>query len=420
MLDIIEELNISDFPVAVRINKNTPHRLLKRISEVIKLGGGVIAVYNEDLVIKSLTRFGYPLKEARKFANDGCWEVQIPGKTYFIYHPFDALRILLDSTLCLDGTPKTYKSMEELYQAFYKNLQSVVEAIYAAEVNSRLEFKNQQWVWKKNAPCTVVSLFTQGCIEKGLSYSEGGPVYNTISPHLGGIADVANSLHAIERLVFSEKLVSFGELVDILKRNWEGEEILRQIALNKYEYYGNDNDKVDAYAVRILKDFADMVDALNGRCPIKFTAGVSTFGRQIEWSAYRAAVPFGRKRGEILSGNASPSPGTDCKGATGIIKSYCKIDHARLACGSALDIMLHPTAVSGENGTATVTSLIKGFVSLGGFFMQMDIMDADVLKQAQENPEQYRTLSVRVSGWNARFVTLDKYWQQMVIERSGK
>jgi len=161
-----------------------------------------------------------------------------------------------------------------------------------------------------------------------------------------------------------------------------------------------------------------MVEELNGRCPISFPPGVSTFGRQIEWAKYRSAVPFGRKKGEILSGNSSPSPGTDYRGATAIIKSYCKANLARLTCGSALDIVLHPSSVAGENGTVAITSLVKGFISLGGFFMQMDIANTDVFRKAQENPEQYRTLSVRVSGWNARFVTLDRDWQQMIIERA--
>jgi formate C-acetyltransferase len=132
----------------------------------------------------------------------------------------------------------------------------------------------------------------------------------------------------------------------------------------------------------------------------------------------RLAVPYGRKAGEVLAANCSPTPNTDREGATAIIRSYCKADLSKLATGAALDIKLLPSSVEGENGLQALISLLRGFVSLGGFFMQPDVVDASVLKQAQENPEDYQTLSVRVSGWNARFVTLDKEWQDMVIEQN--
>lgn len=163
-----------------------------------------------------------------------------------------------------------------------------------------------------------------------------------------------------------------------------------------------------------------MVAPLNGRCPILFPPGVSTFGRQLEWAPQRAATPSGHKRGEVLSGNASPTPGTDAEGATALICSYCKADLGRQVNGAALDVKLYPATVQGENGTAALVSLIKGFVALGGFFMQLDVLDAAALRAAQENPAAYKTLSVRVSGWNARFVTLNKEWQDMIIARTAQ
>ncbi|MHB1485261.1 MAG: glycine radical domain-containing protein [Saccharofermentanales bacterium] len=113
----------------------------------------------------------------------------------------------------------------------------------------------------------------------------------------------------------------------------------------------------------------------------------------------------------------SPTPGTNISGATAIIKSYCKADLKKQSCGAALDISLYPTSVRGENGLNALIGLIDGFVSLGGFFMQLDVIDSETLRKAQENPQDYKTLSVRVSGWNARFITLNKDWQNMIIER---
>ena len=420
VLDILEELGISDFPTTVRINKNTDQTLLRRVAEVMRYGGGILAVYNEDLIIKALVNDGYAESEARKFANDGCWEVQIPGKTYFIYSSFDSLQILQKKTLSEYDGSIDFSSFEKLYQQYKSDLYGEIEKIFLSKTRLFENYSATQksWKWAKQLPCTVVSIFEQGCIEKGLSYLEGGPVYNIHSPHLGGLADTVNSLYAIKKLVFDEKKLSLPELFKILKNNWDGEEALRQYVLNRYVYYGNDNDEVDGIAKRLLSDFADICVSFNGKCGYRFPAGVSTFGRQLGWAQNRLASPHGRKACEVLAANCSPTPSTDKEGATAIINSYCKVDHTKLATGAALDIKLLPSSVAGEDGLEALMALIRGFVTLGGFFMQPDVVDSAILRDAQAHPEEYQTLSVRVSGWNARFVTLNKEWQDMVIEQN--
>ena len=420
VLDILEELGISDFPTTVRINKNTDEKLLRRVAEVMRYGGGILAVYNEDLIVEAMMKDGYAEREARKFANDGCWEVQIPGKTYFIYSSFDSLQILQKKTLSEYNTSITLSSFEELYQSYKSDLHQSIENIYQNETKNfaNLGVPTKDWKWVKQRPCTVVSLFEDGCIEKGLSYLEGGPIYNINSPHIGGLADTVNSLYAIKKLVYDEKKLTLAQLLQILKNDWDGEEALRQYVLNHYAYYGNDNDEVDEIAARLLSDFADICMSFNGKCGYRFPAGVSTFGRQLEWAPKRLASPHGRKSGEVLAANASPTPNTDKDGATAIIHSYCKADLSKLASGAALDIKLLPSSVEGEDGVQALVALMRGFVALGGFFMQPDVVDASLLREAQEHPENYHTLSVRVSGWNARFVTLNKEWQDMVIEQN--
>lgn len=422
VLDILEELGISDFPTTVRVNADTDENLLRRVAEVIRHGGGVLAVYNEDLILEALTEYGYPLKEARQFANDGCWEVQIPGKTHFFYSPFDSLQILQHKTL-KDYDPNVdFVDFEALYECYIEDLKVQVERIFEDWYNNFVGagVSNKGWGWKRKRPCTIVSLFEQGCIEKGLSYFEGGPVYNVDSPHIGGLPDTVNSLYAIRKLVFEEKKLTFQEFMKILRNNWEGEEVLRQYVMNTYEYYGNDNDEVDGLAVRLVDDFAKMCLELDDRCNYVFPAGISTFGRQLEWLPGRNASPHGRKKGEVLAGNMSPTPGTDKEGATAIIKSYCKPNLEKMVTGAALDIKLLPSSVKGEDGLGAIISLIRGFVALGGFFMQIDVVEADTLKEAQKKPEDYQTLSVRVSGWNARFVTLNEEWQNMIIQEVEK
>ncbi len=409
VLDILEEMNISDFPTSYRAGAKTDDRILKRLARIIRHGGGILAVYNEDSVIKTLVDYGYPLKEARSFANDGCWEMQVPGKTFFTYIPFDALEILQKETLKSYAEPFS-GSFEDLKQAFFRDIADRVGDICRSHAAACPGGK-----WLERIPCTVVSVFERGCIEKALSYMEGGPVYNVVSPHLGGLADVADSLYAIRKLVYDEKAVSMDELFEALRADWEGYEPLRARAMG-LEYYGNANPEADRLVKEILAAFADACAAWDGSCGYSFPPGISTFGRQLEWAPNRLACPYGAKKGAVLAGNSSPAPGTDTRGATSLVKSYCAGDVSRMVTGAALDIRFDPQTVKGEEGLDAISGLIKAFVLMGGCFMQPDIADKEVLKRAMEHPEEYRTLSVRVSGWNARFVTLNKSWQQMVID----
>ncbi len=413
VLDILEELPIGDFPTSVRISKATDEALIRRVAEVMRHGGGALAVYNEDLVIEALTGYGYPLAEARKFANDGCWEVQVPGKTYFTYCPFDSLWILQHMTLKAYAEGMDYADYDALFAQYLADLGVKMRELCTNIARTSVPTKD--WAWGPNMPCTVVSLFEQGCIEKGHSYLEGGPVYNVISPHIGGLADTVNALYAIKKLVFDEKKLTFSEFMTVLRENWEGHEPLRQFALNRYRYYGNDNPECDAIWADILRHFADICAQFDNLCPIKFPTGVSTFGRQLEWSHHRLAAPHGRKSGEVLAANASPTPGTDREGVTAMIRSYAAADLRRQVTGAALDCKLLPSSVAGEDGLDALVAILRGFVTEGGFFLQPDVADAQILHDAQEHPENYQTLSVRVSGWNARFVTLCKEWQDMVI-----
>ncbi len=416
VLDILEELPIGDFPTSVRVSRTTDARLLRRVAEVMRHGGGALAIYNEDLVLEALTDYGYPLAEARKFANDGCWEVQIPGKTYFTYSPFDSLWILQHLTLRGYAEGVDFADFDALFAQYIADLGQKMQELCTAIARTSVPTKD--WAWLPTMPCTVVSLFEEGCIEKGLSYLEGGPVYHVVSPHIGGLADTVNALYAIKKLVFDEKKLTFPAFMTILRENWEGNEPLRQFALNRYRYYGNDNPACDVLWADILRHFAEICAQYDGLCPIKFPTGVSTFGRQLEWSPHRLAAPHGRRAGEVLAANASPTPGTDREGVTAMIRSYASADLRRQVTGAALDCKLLPSSVAGEEGLCALVAILRGFVAEGGFFLQPDVVDAQILREAQEHPEDYQTLSVRVSGWNARFVTLCRKWQDMVIAQN--
>jgi pyruvate-formate lyase len=407
VLDVVEELHISDFPIAVRLDKQTPQRLLERVAAIQRLGGGIIAVYNDERIIPNLTAFGYPLDEARNYANDGCWEVLIPGKTAFGYQAFDAL-LLLQQSLGLTDADTTAAFSD--FEAFY------------ADFRARLEAKLDELLDAKpfnDHPSPLLSLLVDGCIEKGRGYGAGGPVYTVRSPHPGGLPDVVNSLLVIRRLVYETGEYTLPELVDILRADWDGQELLRRRVQNEFDFYGNDSAEVDALMQRVFNDFTAYVGKNRERHGALRPAGISTFGR--EGSAYlseRSAAASGQKSGAILAANFSPSPGTDKRGPTAVIRSHCAVDFSRLPCGTVLDLKISPDTVRGDTGIQALCGLMRSFVELGGIFMQTDVVDSELLRRAQEHPEDYPNLSVRISGWSARFATLSREWQDMVITRT--
>ncbi len=419
ILEVVEELPISDFPITVRLHKDSPRWLLTQMAKVIRQGGGVVAAYGEDTVYRALLQAGYPEQEIHRFANDGCWECQLPGETYFRYVTLDALQVL-DEALGLHGGPLPhFDTMEEVYTAFHRELEKKVQALHREFVldNYALRQDGYHIVHTTQKGSSVVSLFEEGCMEKARAYLDLGPRYTVLSPHMGGGPDACNSLYAIEQMVFTEHKCTMDELLQALRQNWEGHEPLRCYARSRYTYYGNDGP-CDKWMQRIVRDFAHLVNNCKHDVPVKFLPGMSTFGRQVGWAPMRRATAFGARQGEILSGNTSPTPGTDGEGATAAIRSYCKLDLVGQTTGAALDIHLMPHTMEGENGLTALISLLKGFTQLWGYFMQLDVVDTQVLLEAQRHPENYRSLSVRVSGWNAHFVSLDENWQKMIVERT--
>jgi formate C-acetyltransferase len=408
VLDVVEELHISDFPIAVRISQKTPERLLRRIAEVQRLGGGIIAVYNEDRIIPTLVKFGYPPDEARNFANDGCWELLIPGKTCFSYQPFDAL-VLLQETLGLGPANKDtveYADFEAFYAEFKNRL--------AFQIASLLNSSNRSY-----HPTPLISLLVEGCVEKARSYYDLGPKYTVLSPHPGGLPDVVNSLLVIRKLVYDARAISLRDFADILRDDWTGHEELRQRVWKEFEFFGNDSEEVDTMMRKVFNDFTDLVAKVPKRAGILRPAGISTFGREgIGYLQNRTATASGHRKGDILAPNFSVTPGTDMKGPTAVIKSHCSVDFSKLPCGTALDLKVLPSSARGENGLAALIAIMRAFVSLGGVFMQIDVVDAELLRDAQAHPEKYPNLAVRISGWSARFATLSNEWQEMIIKRS--
>ena len=409
ILDVVEELHISDFPIAVRINDNTPEMLFRRIAEVQRFGGGIVSVYNEKVAIEAMVKFGYPLKEAREYTNDGCWEIIVPGKTAFIYYPADMMVPFARALKLYDNSPVNYADFDSLYAAFLAELGAEIAGINRRLDGAFLDHLNTH---------PLLSMFVEGCIESGRGYGERGSKYTVNGIHFGGVTDTANSLYVLKKLVFEERYISLGNFVDILRKNWEGKEGLRRLIQKRFEFYGNDNAESDAMMVKVFDDYTEIVGQIKERAGVKRPAGISTFGREVDWRMARRASPQGSRVGDILATNCSPTPGTDAKGPTAVLNSYCKLDFTKCPSGATVELKILPDSVKGKNGIAALVGLAKTFRDKGGFYMHIDVVDTATLIDAQMHPEKYPNLPVRVAGWSARFNTLCKEWQDMIIQRT--
>lgn len=417
VLDVIEELHISDYPVTVRLNDGTSEKLLRRIAEIQLLGGGIVSVYNENVIIRNLVLMGIPEEDARSFTNDGCWEIILPGQTRFSYVPKDFL-IPFQEALFAEKTAETF---DELYRNFLKRVRLMIEDVQKKIENMCLPGKKAPGDYPETPVIhadVVLSLLMPSCRHSGCSYTLDGTKWVFRAIHMAGLPDIANSLHAIKKNVFEKKIISLPELVSILKNNWQDEEALRLRFANSMKYYGNDDQEADTMLAQVLRDCAVITREKPKIGYITIPVGVSTFGREIAFAENRLATAFGKHAHEYLAPNLSPTPGTDKSPITAILNSYCRMDFSHTPNGCPLDLRLSAGIRRSPNAADSIIRLLQVFVKKGGLYLQIDTVDPDMLRKAQKDPDRFPNLAVRISGWSARFASLNKEWQEMIINRT--
>ena len=254
------------------------------------------------------------------------------------------------------------------------------------------------------------------CMKRGLDVYSGGADYNNSSISLFGIATFTDELLAIKRAVYIDKSVSLSELREILANNWQGNEALRNEIRGYEEKYGNGNPTADAFARDIIKFLSDNLNGRpNGRGGV-YRLGLFSIDWIFSYGKALGASADGRYAGEPISKNLCASVGMDKKGVTGLIRSVLAQDHTLAPNGAVLDISLHPTSVSGEEGLEIMYSLLKLYFMGGGYAIQMNIVSRETLEAAQKEPEKYKNLQVRLCGWNVYFTDLEREVQNQLIE----
>jgi len=408
--------------LSVRLHENSPEELLKKTCEGIQEGTGHPAIYNDDVIIPALRKMGIPAEDANDYSNDGCWEILVSGKTEFRYSNIEFLRCL---ELALNTgysritgekegadtpDPREFTSYDEVVKALKDQIEFFIKSF--AERISRY-YGSTCTI----APVPFISSLIDDCLERAEDVTQGGAKYVLHAPLAAGVADTANSLAAIRKLVFEEKRLTMKELIDLLDRNFEGAEEVRQLLLNKAPKYGNDDDYVDSI-VKELIDFYTQELKENANPRVKFSPGVGTFERYIMFGKKLGATPDGRLATHPISVNMSPTPGSNISGPTSAVKSFSKIDFTDLPAGSPLTLSINKNAFQGKEGLYRLMAFVKSYLRLGGNLLSITLSDVEALRRAQKEPENYKDLIVRVGGFQAYFVLMDKDHQDHHIRRA--
>ncbi len=424
-LNATQKYELSNPTVTVRFFRGSPPELLEKTCQIIQLGSGQPTVYNDEVIVPAIERTGVPIEEARDYANDGCWETLIPGKTEFRYH-------LINSALCMDlalnkgwcrkcgkkegidtSDPLGFSSFAQVMEAYKRQLDHQIETLMALVVD-------YYGCLNEIAPVPFISATVDDCLKEGLDITQGGAKYIVHALLLLGLSHAIDSLAAVKKLVYEEGLVELKELLVALDTNFEGREDLRQILITRGPKYGNDDDYSDDVAKELLGYFAQRVkehaEAYRAS-KIRFVTGVGTFEWFMMGGNMVAALPDGRLSGEGVSSNFSPSLGSALEGPTATVNSFTKMNFLDLPSGSPLDLSLDKKAFAGPEGLGRLISFVKTFMEKGGNMLTISVNSVEDFRRAQLEPEKYRHLRVRVGGWQAYFVDLTKEHQDHQIAR---
>lgn len=423
ILEVIEEMKLIQPSPSVQISKKTPEKFLKRTLEVVRRGYGQPSLFNTDAIIQELVRQGKSLEDARNGGTSGCVETGAFGKENYNLTGYFNLPKVLEITLNngIDprtgtkigretGDPKKFHAFDDLLVAFRAQLQHFVDIKIRG--NNIIER-----IYARYMPVPFLSLLIDDCILTGRDYHDGGARYNTSYIQGVGIGSITDALTAIRHSVFDTKKATLPELLEALARNFKGHETLRDFLRHKSPKYGNDDDYADQIMQRIFEAY---YAAINGRPNTKgghYRINLLPTTVHVYFGSVTNATADGRLSGTPLSEGISPVQGADRHGPTAVIKSVAKMDHLRTG-GTLLNMKFSPQILSSANGIAQLAALVRTYFTLDGHHVQFNVVNAQLLRQAQKQPDQYRDLIVRVAGYSDYFVDLGKSLQEEIILRT--
>ena len=424
MLEVVEELHILQPGSSVHISAKTPDQFLHAATRVIRQGHGYPSVFNPDIYILELLRQGKSLQDAREGGCSGCIEVGAFGKEAYLLTGYLNVPKILEVTLnnginpvtgirvgIETGNPNSFKSYDELYNAFLKQLHYVVDM--KMRVSNYIDR-----MFAKYAPAPFLSVVIDDCVSRGKDYYDGGPRYNTSYIQCCGLGTVTDSLAALKKHVFEDQTFSMERVLKAVGNNFEDEEVLRQTIMNRTPFFGNDDDYADSIAVKVYNDLVDTIDGKPNIKPGgKYHLNMLSTTCHVYFGKVMGATPNGRLSGKSISDGTSPSHGADTHGPSAVVKSMTKFDHVKSG-GTLLNQRFLPSLLKKEEDIKKLGHLIRSYFTLGGHHIQFNIVDTATLLAAQACPSDYKDLMVRMAGYSDYFNDMNADLQQEVIERT--
>lgn len=425
MLELADELRMRQPNFHVRLHDNTPKDFYDEVIRVNFGSGSAPAMYNDELIIESMTENGYSLEDARDYVAIGCVEPTAPGKTIgstdaAMYNMPLALELALNEG-CMFGSTHQYGAKTRPISAMTK-MQDVVDA-YDVQTKHQLgklcsDLQAIERIQGEQFPVPLTSATVEGCLEQGLCSTKGGATYNFPGIQGSGISTVADSLYAIEQAVFTDGWLSLEALVKHLEDNISDEVVYTK--LRGIDKFGNDVPAADAWMKWVGDHYSDCIRALgkNTRGG-QYQAGIYSNTSHTHFGSLVSAMPNGRRKGEAFASGFAPENGMDKRGTTALINSMNRMDFKKFANGINFNIKLDASSYDCEDGREALASMYKVYFKRHGMQVQANMLDPKVLIEARDDPDSHPNLLIRVSGYSAYFNDLSPEMQDEVISRSS-
>ncbi len=424
ILDVYDEIGIYNPKIQIKVNENTPDEILNKIFDMIRRGHNCFALICEPGYIKGVMSYGASYEEALNMDIRGCYETGIRANEvttgtgyvnalkpieYVFSNGYD--KNINKQFGLKTGEIEKFRTFDDFYNAVLLQWGNLIEMVIKSvnEYEKYLGYIN---------PSSMYSATIEGSLKKGVDAYQNGVKFNNSAILNCGFASLVDSIMAVKELVYDTKIVTLSELKSALDANWVGYEELQTKALKSKHKYGNGDEEADKYTEMMAAYFAKRVNNRpNARGGVY--KAIMHSAMQFVWQGeHTGATPDGRHAGDEISKNASPSVGMDKNGVTALINSVLKTKPYLYPESHCLDVMLHPSAVSGDEGLAVMKSLFMTYLKGGGMAIQINVFNTETLKDAQLHPEKYQNLQVRVCGWNVLWNNLSKKEQDAYILRA--
>ncbi|MCF0121185.1 MAG: hypothetical protein HUJ65_06060, partial [Oscillospiraceae bacterium] len=431
VLETVGRLKLHDPTISLRFNKNSPDSIWDLALETSRLVGGLPLYQNDEVIIPALmSHLNYELRDARDYGIIGCQEIVGCGNDYPApngMHPPHAA-VLWGSIFNMainNGINPFNGEQATLHTGYLYEMNSIEEVREALRrmgyhvmrmyvtMNNYAEYISHYYI-----PQALLSCSIEGCMEKGRDVVDGGAKYNSYGGTATGLATLADSLSTIKYMCFDKKIVTTRELYDAWIANWEGYEPLRQRILNEVPHYGNADPYADVelkFCVDLYYEIAQTLHSVRSKV---YKCGLYGASDHVAQGKLTWATPDGRKTGEPIADAMSPGQSRDTNGPTAVFCSTCCFDHHNYLGGVALNMRMHPSVLSREDGKEKLRDMTKTYFENGGLEVQYNVVDTETLRKAQVDPDEFRDLVVRIAGYSAYFVELGTDLQNDIISRN--